>query len=61
MRCSVRNEPTSFTILLSAVYRLAIGIVHRMVAFEKRMCFRMTKWKPLFEGLSLYGIGFGNQ
>uniref|UniRef100_A0A915AKY0 Armadillo-like helical domain-containing protein n=1 Tax=Parascaris univalens TaxID=6257 RepID=A0A915AKY0_PARUN len=33
------------------LYELAIGIVHRMVAFEKRMCFRMTKWKPIFGAL----------
>ncbi|KHN86300.1 UPF0668 protein C10orf76 -like protein [Toxocara canis] len=33
------------------LYELVIGVVHRMVAFEKRMSFRMAKWKPIFEAL----------
>ncbi|VDK18386.1 unnamed protein product [Anisakis simplex] len=33
------------------LYQLAIGIIHRMVAFEKRTSCRITKWKPIFEAL----------
>ncbi|VDN57773.1 unnamed protein product [Dracunculus medinensis] len=33
------------------LYELAIGVVHRMITYAKRMCIRMAKWKPLFEAL----------